>query len=92
MTTEEQFFEETVAFLRSTLGDDSVEIGPDTDLQEADFFDSLMLVSFLEYVEERRGSPIPISPDTGLPIDALSSIRAAYEQLILPAQEESSAG
>ncbi len=83
--TEEEFITDALDFFRSAVGDEEFELGPDTDLYDAPFFDSLLLVSFLQFIEERRGSPIPMSKDTGIPLEALKSIRTTYQVLVSPA-------
>lgn len=83
--TEEEFITDALHFFRDAVGEDEIELGPDTDLYDAPFFDSLLLVSFLQFIEERRGSPIPMSTDAGIPLEALKSIRTTYQGLISPA-------
>lgn len=83
--TEEQFIEEALDFFRGAVGEDQFDLGPDTDLYDAPFFDSLLLVSFLQFIEDRRGSPIPMSNEAGIPLEALKSIRTTYQVLVSPA-------
>jgi acyl carrier protein len=82
MVDESTFIERAVLFVADISGEDSSSIDGDTPLLDSGFFDSLALISFLEFLEEERGSPLPISPDDGIPLDALASIRAAYRQLL----------
>lgn len=83
--TEAEFITDSLHFFREAVGEDDFELGPDTDLYDAPFFDSLLLVSYLQFIEESRGSPIPMSQDAGIPLEALKSIRTTYQVLVSPA-------
>lgn len=82
MTSEQEFVDEAVTLLCGLSGTDPGELGPDTDLQSTGWFDSLLLVSFLEFVEARRGAALPISAETGIPIADLATIRSAYRLVV----------
>jgi hypothetical protein len=79
---EATFIDNAVVFVAELAGGELDSIDADTPLLESGFFDSLALISFLEFLEEQRGSPLPVSPDDGIPLEALASIRAAYRELL----------
>lgn len=82
MVDEATFVERAVVLVADLVGDDPGSIDADTPLLELGFFDSLALISFLEFLEEERGSTLPVSPDDGIPLEALTSIRTAYRELL----------
>jgi hypothetical protein len=82
MVEETAFIERAVRFLAEISGEDPAGIDGDTLLLQTSFFDSLALIAFLEFLERQRGSPLPISPQDGIPVGALTSIRTAYRQLL----------
>lgn len=84
MPSEQDFVEAAVAHLSALSGTDASELGPDTLLRETGWFDSLLLVSFLDFIEEQRGSPLPVSADTGLPLADLATVRSAYRLVVEP--------
>jgi hypothetical protein len=61
--TESEFIERARAFLRDNLGKDGSGVDPDRDLLEAGVLDSLLLLSFLHFVEQARGSALVDLPD-----------------------------
>jgi hypothetical protein len=85
MTSEREFVDSAVALLCGLSGTDPSELGPDTDLRSTGWFDSLLLVSFLDFIETQRGAPLPISAETGIPIADLATIRGAYRLVVAPA-------
>lgn len=80
--SEREFVAAAVALLSELSGTDPGEIGPDTELRGTGWFDSLLLVSFLDFVETQRGAPLPISPETGIPLEDLATIRSAYRLVV----------
>ena len=83
MVDEATFIDRGVAFVAELSGDDAGAIDGDTPLLDSGFFDSLALVAFLEFLEEQRGEPLPVSPDDGIPLDGLTSLRTAYRRLLV---------
>jgi acyl carrier protein len=82
MVDEASFIDRAVRFLAEISGEDPGSIDADTQLLETSFFDSLALIAFLEFLEQQRGSPLPVSPKDGIPVGALASIRTAYRKLL----------
>lgn len=82
MIDESAFIDRAVTLLSEISGEDLDAIDGDTALLGAEFFDSLVLISFLAFLEEQRGSSLPISPTDGIPFRALATIRAAYWHLV----------
>lgn len=84
MKSEEEFIRESLDLIRELTGDESAGLGPDTELLATGWFDSLLLVSFLDFIETQRGAPLPISAENGIPMEKLATIRAAYQLVVAP--------
>lgn len=82
MPSEAEFIQDAIALFRSVSGDVAATVGPDTDLSATGWFDSLLLVTFLDFIESQRGAPLAISTETGIPMDDLATIRKAYQLVI----------
>jgi acyl carrier protein len=55
-----------------------------TPLEGVEGLDSLFVVSFLQFLENERGAPLPIYDDGGIPVEAFASVRTAYELVTAP--------
>jgi hypothetical protein len=84
MKSESEFIEGAIAMIHSVTGQERAELGPDTDLQATEWFDSLLLISFLDFIETARGAPLPLT-ETGLAMEDLATIRTAYKLVIAAA-------
>jgi acyl carrier protein len=73
--SQELFEARARAFLHEHVGDRADEVDGSTDLFEVGILDSLLLVAFLQFIEEQRGGPIDL--DEFDPA-ALSTIDSAY--------------
>ncbi len=85
MKSEQEFVDNALEFVRELVGDEAAELSPDTDLHSTGWFDSLLLVSFLDFIETERGAPLAMSAEIGIPMEDLASIRKAYQLIIAPA-------
>jgi hypothetical protein len=82
--SEQEFTDRAITHLCTLSGMPLDALGPDTPLQATGWFDSLMLVSFLDFVETQRGSPLRVSAETGLPLEDLETVRTAYRLVLAP--------
>jgi len=73
--TKEEFVQAAREFLWDRIGEQSKEIEPDTDLIKSGIMDSLMLLEFFFFLEEKKGSALEASAVTN---EALSSLENAY--------------
>ena len=73
--TEEVFIRRARAFFHEVAGVESASLDADADLIESGILDSLLLISFLAFIENLRGSPLDITPEN---LPAISSLRGAY--------------
>lgn len=73
--TEEVFIKRAQAFFHEVAGVESASLDADADLIESGVLDSLLLISFLAFIEKLRGSPLDITPEN---LPAISSLRGAY--------------
>lgn len=73
--TEEVFIKRARTFFYEVAGVDSASLDADADLIESGILDSLLLISFLAFIEKLRGSPLDITREN---LPAISSLRGAY--------------
>ena len=73
--TEEVFINRARIFFHEVGGVESASLDADADLIESGILDSLLLISFLAFMEKLRGSPLEITREN---LPALSSLRGAY--------------
>ena len=73
--TEEVFINRARAFFYEVSGVESASLDPDANLIESGVLDSLLLISFLAFMEKLRGSPLEITREN---LPAISSLRGAY--------------
>jgi len=73
--TEEVFINRARTFFHEVGGVESASLDADADLIESGILDSLLLISFLAFMEKLRGSPLEITREN---LPALSSLRGAY--------------
>jgi aryl carrier-like protein len=73
--TEEVFINRARIFFHEVAGVESASLGPDANLVESGILDSLLLISFLAFIEKLRGSPLDITLEN---LPAISSLRGAY--------------
>jgi acyl carrier protein len=78
MKSESEFIADAIALIQTISGEQAADLGPDTELPETGWFDSLLLVTFLDFIEAELGAPLPISDETGIPAEHLTTIRKAY--------------
>jgi len=73
--TEEVFIKRARTFFYEVAGVESASLDADTDLIESGVLDSLLLISFLAFIEKLRGSPLDITREN---LPAISTLRGAY--------------
>lgn len=73
--TEEVFINRARTFFYEVAGVESTSLDADANLIESGILDSLLLISFLAFIEKLRGSQLDITPEN---LPALSSLRGAY--------------
>lgn len=73
--TEEVFINRARIFFYEVAGVESASLDADANLIESGVLDSLLLISFLAFIEKLRGSQLDITPEN---LPALSSLRGAY--------------
>jgi acyl carrier protein len=73
--TQEDFNLRARSFLQEIGGADTTTSDPDTNLLETGTLDSLLLIAFLAFVEQQRGSELNIGPDE---LKLLLTLRTAY--------------
>ena len=73
--TEEVFINRARIFFYEVAGVESASLDPDANLIESGILDSLLLISFLAFIEKLRGSPLDITREN---LPAISSLRGAY--------------
>lgn len=73
--TEEVFIDRARSFLFEVAGVESASLDADANLVESGILDSLLLISFLAFMEKLRGSQLEITPEN---LPAISSLRGAY--------------
>jgi acyl carrier protein len=73
--TEEVFINRARAFFYEVAGVESASLDPDANLMETGILDSLLLISFLAFIEKLRGSQLDITREN---LPAISSLRGAY--------------
>jgi hypothetical protein len=73
--TEEVFINRARTFFYEVAGVESASLDADADLIESGILDSLLLISFLAFMEKLRGSPLDITREN---LPAISSLRGAY--------------
>lgn len=72
--SETEFFDRAREFLRTELGRDTSTLQPEQDLLGAGVLDSLLLLSFLYFLERMRGDHVAEVPDFASGF----SLRSAY--------------
>ncbi|HEX2207986.1 MAG TPA: phosphopantetheine-binding protein [Longimicrobium sp.] len=75
LLTEEEFIRRARRFLHEIGGVDTSALDVDANLLRAGVLDSLLLVAFLAFVEEQRGSEVHIGPEQ---IGLLTTLRGAW--------------
>lgn len=75
--TESEFFNRACEFLRAELGRDTGALALEQDLIAEGVLDSLLLLSFLYFLEGLRGDKLDQVPDFGSGF----SLRSAYEMI-----------
>jgi acyl carrier protein len=73
--TEEVFINRARNFLYEVGGVESASLDADANLIESGVLDSLLLISFLAFIEKLRGSQLDITQEN---LPAISSLRGAY--------------
>jgi aryl carrier-like protein len=73
--TEEVFINRARMFFHEVDGVESASLDPDANLIESGILDSLLLISFLAFIEKLRGSQLDITQEN---LPAISSLRGAY--------------
>ena len=73
--TEEVFINRARMFFHEVAGVESAALDADANLIESGILDSLLLISFLAFIEKLRGSPLDITQEN---LPAISSLRGAY--------------
>jgi hypothetical protein len=73
--TEEVFIHRARVFFYEVAGVESASLDADANLMESGILDSLLLISFLAFMEKLRGSQLEITPEN---FPAISSLRGAY--------------
>jgi acyl carrier protein len=71
---EAEFMERARIYIRDSLGKGGEEIDPDADLIRTGIFDSLLLISFLSFIERLRGQELSEIPD----LSGAFTLRSAY--------------
>lgn len=87
--TEEVFINRARIFFYEVAGVESDSLDADANLIESGILDSLLLISFLAFIEKLRGSPLDIRPEN---LPAISSLRAAYVFVRLQAPDDELCG
>lgn len=87
--TEEEFIQRARTFFYEVAGVESAALGADTDLIESGVLDSLLLISFLAFMEKLRGSPLDITRES---LPAISTLRGAYALVRLPKPDDKLCG
>jgi acyl carrier protein len=80
--SQEEFEARARAFIVDFCGIEVPGLTAETPLDEIDELDSLFVVSFLQFIENERGAPRPVSAEDGIPTEALRSVRSAYTMLV----------
>jgi aryl carrier-like protein len=73
--TEEVFINRARTSFCELAGVESASLDADANLIESGILDSLLLISFLAFMEKLRGSPLDITREN---LPAISSLRGAY--------------
>jgi acyl carrier protein len=73
--TEEAFINRARIFFYEVAGVESASLDADANLVESGILDSLLLISFLAFIEKLRGSQLEITPEN---VSAIASLRGAY--------------
>jgi hypothetical protein len=73
--TEEVFINRARIFFYEVAGVESAALDADANLIESGILDSLLLISFLAFIEKLRGSQLDITREN---LPAISSLRGAY--------------
>jgi acyl carrier protein len=73
--TEEVFINRARGFFYEVAGVESASLDADANLIESGILDSLLLISFLAFIEKLRGSQLDITRED---LPAISSLRGAY--------------
>ena len=73
--TEDVFINRARTFFYEVSGVEPASLDPDANLVESGILDSLLLISFLAFMEKLRGSPLEITREN---LPAISSLRGAY--------------
>lgn len=73
--TEEVFINRARTFFYEVAGVESASLDADANLIESGILDSLLLISFLAFIEKLRGSQLEITQEN---LPAISSLRGAY--------------
>lgn len=74
MSSEEEFFADTLTFLRE-IGADTSAVEPDTNLFDSGVLDSLGTLAFLDFLERRLADEIEVEQ---LDIESISTLRQAH--------------
>lgn len=75
LPSEEEFIVRARRFLHEIGGVDTSTLDVDANLLRSGVLDSLLLIAFLAFVEEQRGSEVHIGPEE---IGLLTTLRGAY--------------
>ncbi|WP_034260999.1 phosphopantetheine-binding protein [Actinospica robiniae] len=78
MLTETEFMEASKGFLEE-IGADLSAVDPDTHLIDAGVLDSLAILAFLDFLENRCGGVVQIEQ---LEIDSIATLNNAYKLLL----------
>jgi acyl carrier protein len=71
---ESTFIDLARTYIRDVLGKNGDSVDPDADLIRTGILDSLLLVSFLTFIEEQRGQELSEIPD----FSGAFTLRSAY--------------
>jgi acyl carrier protein len=77
--SEDEFVARAHEFLQLRIGDEANRVEGDTELVASGILDSLLVLEFLFFLEEVRGSAI--DPEQ-VSVEALSTIRNAYRLVV----------
>lgn len=82
IVSQTEFEERAREFIEDFCGTEVPGLTADTRLDEVEELDSLFVVSFLQFIENERGAPLPVSAEDGIPAEALRSVRNAWTMLV----------
>jgi acyl carrier protein len=79
MPSEAEFLAEAVAFIVELRELADGELTSDQELLESGILDSLGMIEFLAFIEEKRGAPLPSG---ALSVTSMATVRKAYELVL----------